>query len=104
MLGAEYSKFAKQERQAMEARCEQIFKGITALENEFKLLESRMAAIDSMEELYSNTEQELERAHSTIARLDDHIEKPVSEEAGLVEELVRSVKPVRSRRRRVAVV
>lgn len=104
MLGIEYSKFAKQERQAMEARCEQIFKSITALENEFKVLESRMAAIDTMEELYSNTEQELERAHATISRLDRHMGEPVSGEAGLVEDLVQSVRPVRSRRRRIAVV
>lgn len=70
MSKPKHSDFARRERNFIETRCEQLFESITAMENEFKLLESRMEAIDTLEKLYMETEEELESTRATLDRIN----------------------------------
>ncbi len=79
MLEYPRSEFAQQERRYIIARRGHIVEHMEALEEEHKLLGERLAALDSMEQLFEQTERQLEKVRTTQKRVNDKMAELVSE-------------------------
>ncbi len=64
------SEFAEQERRYIISRRGHIVEHMEALEEEHKLLGERLSALDSMEQLFEQTERQLEKVRTTQKRVN----------------------------------
>ncbi len=97
MLEYPRSEFAQQERRYIIARRGHIVEHMEALEEEHKLLGERLAALDSMEQLFEQTERQLEKVRTTQKRVNDKMAELVSEPAS--EDIPRRTQAVQALRR-----
>ena len=59
-----YANFSKQERQLLDVRYREITQIIHALEEEGRAIEARLEALDAMDQIFADTDQQLEKARS----------------------------------------
>lgn len=59
-----YSNFSKQERQILDVRYREITQVIHALEEEGRAIEARLEALDAMDQIFADTDQQLEKART----------------------------------------
>lgn len=59
-----YANFSKQERQLLDVRYREITQVIHALEEEGRAIEARLEALDAMDQIFADTDQQLEKARS----------------------------------------
>ena len=59
-----YSNFSKQERQILDVRYREITQVIHALEEEGRAIEARLEALDAMDQIFADTDQQLEKARN----------------------------------------
>ncbi|MEM8644900.1 MAG: hypothetical protein AAGF86_01015 [Pseudomonadota bacterium] len=97
MLEYPRSEFAQQERRYIIARRGHIVEHMEALEEEHKLLGERLAALDSMEQLFEQTERQLEKVRTTQKRVNDKMAELVSEPTS--EDIPRRTQAVQALRR-----
>ena len=97
MLEYPRSEFAQQERRYIIARRGHIVEHMEALEEEHKLLGERLAALDSMEQLFEQTERQLEKVRTTQKRVNDKMAELVSEPTG--DDIPRRTQAVQALRR-----
>lgn len=103
MSKTKLSDFAQRERNYIEIRCKLPFECITAPQSEFKLFEARMKAIDCLETLYEEMEQELESTRATLALINQSAFRATDNDA--VSETtpgIQSITPAQSRHQRKA--
>ena len=81
MLDYPRSEFAEQERRYIIARRGHIVEHMEALEEEHKLLGERLAALDSMEQLFEQTERQLEKVRTTQKRVNQKMADLVGDPA-----------------------
>ena len=59
-----YANFSKQERQILDVRYREITQVIHALEEEGRAIEARLEALDAMDQIFADTDQQLEKARN----------------------------------------
>ncbi len=92
MSKTELSDFVQRERNYIEIRCKLPFESITAPESEFKLFQARMKAIDCLETLYEQMEQDLESMRSTLELIDQSVSKAADRQ--VVSETSDNIQPI----------
>ncbi|NNF79109.1 MAG: hypothetical protein HKN05_13860 [Rhizobiales bacterium] len=98
MLEYPRSEFAQQERRYIIARRGHIVEHMEALEEEHKLLGDRLSALDSMEQLFEQTERQLEKVRTTQKRVNQKMADLVGEPAA-AEDIPRRTQAVQALRR-----
>ncbi len=98
MSKTELSDFVQRERNYIEIRCKLPFESITAPESEFKLFQARMKAIDCLETLYEQMEQDLESIRSTLELIDQSVSKAADKQVvSETPDLTQPIEPVQPR-------
>ena len=69
------------EQRVIEARCTEIDGTMQALEEERRALEERNEALDSVKAIYTSSQQVVEDAHATQARLNMQERAPAAQAA-----------------------
>ncbi len=78
------SKFAHDEKRFIQKRCEEISNNVQALQDEHRVLEARLQALSTMEEIYVQTEDHLKSAHSIQKRINAALKEMGADENGVL--------------------
>ena len=84
MSADSYSKFTEEEKLYIHERCEEINRNIRALEDEHRVLEARLTALGTMEEIYAQTEDHLRSAHTIQQRINATLRELGADENGVL--------------------
>ncbi len=78
------SKFTNDEKRFIHERCEEIANNVQALQDEHRVLEARLTALSTMEEIYAQTEDHLQSAHSIQKRINAALKEMGADENGVL--------------------
>ncbi len=78
------NKFTTDEKRYIHERCEEIANNVQALQDEHRVLEARLTALSTMEEIYSQTEDHLKSAHSIQKRINAGLKEMGADENGVL--------------------
>ena len=78
------SKFTNDEKRYIHERCEEIANNIQALQDEHRVLEARLTALSTMEEIYAQTEDHLKSAHTIQKRINTALKEMGADENGVL--------------------
>ena len=77
------SKFTNEEKNFIHQRCEEIANNVQALQDEHRVLEARLTALSTMEEIYAQTEDHLKSAHTIQKRINPALKEMGADENGV---------------------
>ena len=91
-----YTNFSRQERQLLDARYREISQTIQALEEEGRAIEARLEALSTMDQIFADTDQQLEKARNkqkqTNTEVMDTLRTHLQRGAPAQEERVRAIR------------
>ncbi len=78
------SKFTNEEKNFIHQRCEEIANNVQALQDAHRVLQARLTALSTMEEIYAQTEDHLKSAHTIQKRINAALKEMGADENGVL--------------------